>query len=45
MKQIQNRQKPVVQPRDRKPAEVIDLRKMNRALKRKWPTKVRKSQK
>jgi hypothetical protein len=36
MKQIRNRQKPVVQPRNERPREVINLRKVNRASKKKW---------
>jgi hypothetical protein len=43
MKQIRNRQKPVVQPKDGRPREVMNLRKMNRASKKKWSTEVRKS--
>jgi hypothetical protein len=45
MKGIQNRQKPVVEPKDRKPREVVDFRKMNRASMKKWPAKVKKAQK
>jgi hypothetical protein len=44
MKGIQNRQKPVVKAKDRKPREVVNFRKTNRASVKKWPAKVKKAQ-
>jgi hypothetical protein len=44
MKGIQNRQKPLVKAKDRKPREVVNFRKMNRELLKNWIEKVKKIQ-
>ncbi|MGA9363156.1 MAG: hypothetical protein WBW16_02190 [Bacteroidota bacterium] len=44
MKGIQNRQKPVVEPKDRKPREPVNFRKANQALAKKWRAKAKKAQ-
>jgi hypothetical protein len=44
MKGIQNRQKPVVEPKDRKPKESVNFRKVNLAVARKRRAKVKKAQ-
>jgi hypothetical protein len=44
MKGIPNRQKTVVVPKDRKPKEAVNFRKVNQPLAKKWRAKVRKAQ-
>jgi len=44
MKEIQNRQKPIVRAKDRKPRKVVNFRKMNRELLKNWIEKVKKIQ-
>lgn len=44
MKGIPNRQKTVVVPKDRKPKEAVNFRKLNQPLAKKWRAKARKAQ-
>jgi hypothetical protein len=44
MKGIQNRQKTVVKPRDRKPREAVNFRKVNLALARGLRAKAKRGQ-
>jgi hypothetical protein len=44
MKQIQNRQKRLVQPRERKPRESVNFKKLNRLLKKRLTERVSRNQ-